>query len=399
MTTETAQNAPEWLKLPVKLQHQFFEHAALEAERTKKTLLEQKTKLEQIRKMLTFKAIPKDDSWKTWRIAVVDGSDSPIMSERVGGRFGTYSAGYHIFQNMELVDEEYFSGYVVDSQTGSSDASQKVLELLTTELEREAALKCLDKEVDLLIIDGPFFGFRARCRIIAEREVPVSRKGVDLVKHLVEMSQRLLDSGKVVGIVKRVETAAIDGWTIRNSGTRNLALTRNDKDLLSSFMKAGESLSYEEHFGSHDAFNYLSRLAWAFGRFYTTEAGRSIESIYQACAGDVERNIKRDLNCDPAQILATTRYFARCAYPAPPFAIEFNLGTKVDAILAFCQAACNPATGLPLPLDIIDQDVGIPRGFTQEFVEEIEATLARDRDLDKFELETRFSSLNPQKRE
>jgi hypothetical protein len=52
-----------------------------------------------------------------------------------------------------------------------------------------------------------------------------------------------------------------------------------------------------------------------------------------------------------------------------------------------------------LPLDLIDQDVGIPRGFTQEFVEEIEATLASDPDLDKFELETRFSSLNPQKRE
>jgi hypothetical protein len=243
MSTKTTQNAPAWLKLPVKLQHQFFEHASSEADKTKKLLLEQKAKLEQIRKLLTFKPIPKDDSWKQWRIAVVDGSDSPIMSERIGGRFGTYSAGYHIFQEMELVDEEYFSGYVVDSQTGSSDASQKALELLTTELEREAALQCLDKNADLVIIDGPFFGFRARCRIIAEREVPASRKGVDLVKHLVEMSQKLLESEKVVGIVKRVETAAIDGWSIRNSGTRNLALSRNDKDLLSSFMRAGESFA------------------------------------------------------------------------------------------------------------------------------------------------------------
>ena len=41
----------------------------------------------------------------------------------------------------------------------------------------------------------------------------------------------------------------------------------------------------------------------------------------------------------------------------------------------------------------------VPRGFTREFVEEIEATLARDPDLDKFDLETRFSSLNPQKQE
>jgi hypothetical protein len=47
----------------------------------------------------------------------------------------------------------------------------------------------------------------------------------------------------------------------------------------------------------------------------------------------------------------------------------------------------------------MDQDVGIPRGFTREFVEEIEATLAKDPELSKFELETRFASLNPQKQE
>jgi hypothetical protein len=219
------------------------------------------------------------------------------------------------------------------------------------------------------------------------------------VKHLVKTSQELLDSGKVVGIVKRIETAAIDGWTILRSGAGDLALSRNDKDILSSLMKQGEWFSYEEHFGSHDAFNYLSRLAWAFGRFYTTEGGRSIESIHEACKGDVERNIRRDLGCEPNQILRTTRHFARCSYPAPPFAIEVHPKMKMEPVMAFCQSSCNAATGLPLPLDLIDQDVGIPRGFTREFVEEIEASLARDPDLDKFELETRFSSLNPQKQE
>jgi len=400
-TEEAAQSSPEWLKLPIMLQHQFFEHASAEAQRTKKLLLEQKKKLEEVRKLLSFKPILEDDTWKEWRVAVVDGSDSPVMSERVGGRFGTYSAGYHIFQGMELVEEEYFSGYMTDDQVGNHEVSQKVLGLLTTELEREAALRCLEKDVDLIIIDGPFFGFRPRCRIVAEKEiaVPTPRKGSDLVKRLVEMSQKLLDCEKAVGIVKRIETAAIDGWSILKSGTRDLALSRNDRDILASFMKSGESFSYEEHFGSHDAFNYLSRLAWAFGRFYTTEGGRSIESIYRACKGDVERNIRRELNCEPSQILRTTRYFIRCSYPAPPFAIEVKPGIKIEPLLAFCLAICNKATGLPLLLDLIDQDVGIPRGFTREFVEEIEATLARDPELDKFELETKFSSLNPQKSE
>jgi len=397
---EPIQNQPDWLKLPVKLQHQFFEHAATEAQRTKKLLLEQKKKLEEIGKLLSFKPIPKDDSWKEWRIAVVDGSESPVISERVGGRFGTYSVGYHIFQGMELTEEEYLSGYMSDDQVGSNEISQKVLGLLTTELEREAAVKCLEKGVDLIIIDGPFFGFRPRCRIVANKEisVPVARRGSDLVKRVVEMSQELLDCGKAIGIIKRIQTSAIDGWTILRSGTRDLALSRNDKEILASLMKPGEFFSYEEHFGSHDSFNYLSRLAWTFGRFYSTES-RSMESIYQACRKSIRRNIEKDLKCVPDQILRTTRYFVRCSYPALPFAIEVKPGTEVQPLLSFCQATCNKATGLPLVLDLIDQDVGMPRGFTREFVEEIEATLARDPDLDKFELETRFSSLNPQKRE
>jgi len=81
------------------------------------------------------------------------------------------------------------------------------------------------------------------------------------------------------------------------------------------------------------------------------------------------------------------------------FAIEVHPKMKLGPVIAFCQSSCNAATGLPLPLDLVDQAVGIPRGFTREFVEEIEATLAKDPDLDKFELETRFSSLNPQKGE
>jgi len=45
------------------------------------------------------------------------------------------------------------------------------------------------------------------------------------------------------------------------------------------------------------------------------------------------------------------------------------------------------------------QDITIPTGFTQEFVEEIEARLVKDSALDKYELQNHFASLNPQKQE
>lgn len=54
-------------------------------------------------------------------------------------------------------------------------------------------------------------------------------------------------------------------------------------------------------------------------------------------------------------------------------------------------------TGLPFPIDLIDENVLLPRGFTKEFVEEVEALLIQDKALDKVDLSNYFSYLNPQK--
>jgi len=118
MKPTTFEQFPEWVKIPSQMQYQFFELAEEQAKLIKVKLLEDKEKLKNLRKLLTFKRIPKNDEWKKWRVAVVDGSDSPVMSERVGGRFGTYGATYHIFEGMDLVEEEYFSGNLSGFQIG-----------------------------------------------------------------------------------------------------------------------------------------------------------------------------------------------------------------------------------------------------------------------------------------
>jgi hypothetical protein len=124
-----------------------------------------------------------------------------------------------------------------------------------------------------------------------------------------------------------------------------------------------------------------------------------MDSIFKAVKGDVERNIKKDLACEPDLILQTARHYVRCAYPAAPFCFETPVDFNLAPLLAFFNASCNKATGLPIQLDLTDQDVTIPAGFTREFVEEIEARLAKDPELDKFEIENHFGSLNPQKQE
>ena len=389
----------DWVKIPAKMQNQFFELAEKQTKEIKAKLLRDKVKLESLSKILFFSQIAENDDWKNWRIAVVDGSDSPVMSERIGGRFGTYGATYHIFQGLDLVDEEYYSGDYSDYQIGDPEASMKMLQVLTATLERQTAIDCLSKNVDLIIIDGSFFGFRPNCRKIHSAKLKKGpyQTGADLVKYVRDLSLKLLESGKVIGIIKRVQSSAIDGWTIHRSENQDLQLYRNDKEILASLLKEGQVFSYETAFGDPALFTYFSRLALQYHRY--ADEVRSMESIFNAVKADVDRNVRRDLLCEPEQILKTARHFVRCAYPAPPFCFETPLNFNLAPLLAFFKASCNKATGLPIQLDLTDQDITIPAGFTREFVEEIEARLTKDSELDMYEIENHFGSLNPQKQE
>jgi hypothetical protein len=221
---------------------------------------------------------------------------------------------------------------------------------------------------------------------------------LDLLKYTRDLTLKLLESGKTVGIIKRVQSSAIDGWTIYKNGNQDLQLYRNDKEILASLLKEGEYFSYKTAFQDSGMFTYYSRLALAYQR-YAREGERRIESIFKASSGEVDRNIKRDLLCEPDQILRTSRHYVRCAYPAPPLCVETPTDFDLTPLLAFFEASCNKATGLPIQLDLTDQDVTIPAGFTREFVEEIEARLTKDSELDMYEIENHFGSTNPQKQE
>lgn len=99
------------------------------------------------------------------------------------------------------------------------------------------------------------------------------------------------------------------------------------------------------------------------------------------------------------KILKTARPYVRCSSSAPPFCFETLIGVDVKPILAYFQANHNPATGLPFPLDLVDENVTLPEGFTKEFVKEVESLLIKDPKLDKYDLSNHFLSINPQKEE
>ena len=388
-----------WSHLPIDLQHQFFAQAEEESKKCKTKLLQQAEKLKTFMKLLKFEPVPRDDRWKDWKIACVDGSYSPTISERMGARYGICCAGYLIFKGDTLVAEKYRSDKLSQEQVGDSDTTSQILMLLSTKLERELALECLKKEdVDLLLVDGAFFGFRAKLSQI--RNEPIEIDGFKSVGKLADyvrdISMDVMNSGKAVGIVKRVRTNAFDGWLIERAGDTHQCLERNDRAVLASIMPEGHWFAYEWLFGAPAKYNFYTTLRTAYEKF-SVKGGMSL--VQKKTEELIKSDVARSLKCPAEDVLKTSRYYIRCADSAPPFCFETLIGVDVKPILAYFQANHNPATGLPFPLDLTDENVSLPENLTREFVEEVEALLIKDSDLDKYDLSNHFLSINPQKEE
>lgn len=78
-----------------------------------------------------------------------------------------------------------------------------------------------DESPDLIVVDGSFYGFGIPSRLVRDRRIQQEafEYGSDVVDHVVDSTSRLLGSGRAVGVVKGVTTAAIDGWIIKATAT------------------------------------------------------------------------------------------------------------------------------------------------------------------------------------
>ncbi|MFQ6134581.1 MAG: DNA double-strand break repair nuclease NurA, partial [Nitrososphaerales archaeon] len=402
---------PDWMKIPVVLQHQFFKHAQEEAERCKRRLKKRFERISLLAKHIKTEPIPKSDEWRKWRVAVVDGSNSPVTSERLGSRYGVYCAEYMIFEGDQPVEEGFDADEFVQDQVGSRDVAEKVLSMMRVRLERSIALQCLEeKDVDLVLLDGSFFGFRAEAYRINDELLDTKdfEMGSDLTADVREKSLRLLKSGRAVGVIKRSRTSAFDGWLIRRYGDESRCIYSNDKFILSFLLPVGHWFAYHwlfrptiEHIEtqrvlekSRIAFNYYTRFREIYRyKVLKKKEKISMEKIYDDAAQNLKRTIRKSLDIDHLQILKTARYYARCSN-ALPFEFETHLNAEVKPILSYFLGFHNPATGLPWPIDLVDENVSLPRGFTREFVDEIEAELIRDPEVqDKIGLQAYFSHL------
>lgn len=389
-----------WSKLPIDLQEQFYGKVEQEARSLIKVLQESGVALEEakpkIRPYIHASTFGTDTNTK---IGAVDGSFSPRASERIGGRFAVYSAGFLMLKDKEITDEGYWGDDFRQDQSYPHPLFTAGLQVIESEIEKEASLRALEKNPDLLLVDGGFLGFAySLFKIRKETSVPdwLEKRA----QHALEMTYRLLDSGKCAGVVKRGRSRAIGGWLSMLARRRSPLVRYLDKQILYAMMSPPSVLDYAEILGRPGFHRTHTRISELLDSGRTTDPIEAMEeakfwavnSMAKALGTTDERKI-RDLES------RINRIQIRVSGDAPPFELELAAGSEDRIMRALFSSSdnFNRATGLPIAIDLVDEYVSLPMEFTKEFVTEVEARLAQMYEGDLNDVKGFFSNMNPQK--
>ncbi|RLG05370.1 MAG: hypothetical protein DRN61_00825 [Thaumarchaeota archaeon] len=416
-------------RLPPRLQESFFELADHATRRLSEFLKREEEKLKELGSILKFRRMPQRIR-EDLRVGAVDGSVSPRLSERLGFRVGVYAATYMAFDGGAIIsdgDERSMeAGYLIAPQTGSPLHTKKILSLLSTLLERKLALRCLKEyDVDLMLIDGSFYGFRTRCSEIKDkrlRDLGVEgpeldewgiETGWDLIKKVYDLTNELKKTGKVVAVIKRVRTSAIDGWLLSRSWSLSSILSRNDRAILRRLMKPGEYFDYADLLEDRSHYLHYSGLKGWFNEIMRKIRDLPEGEKLRKALEHVEKKLRLQISTDlcPAgasdrekdetyrEVISPMRLYVRLSPYAAPACIELGDGVDLNLALAYLLASGNPATGLPFPIDLIDEMISFDRRLASEFADEVEAKLLLSSGLNVDDVHGYFESINPQKSE
>lgn len=414
-------------KLPFKLQMDFYEFARRAAAKTAEEIKLERDKLSRLNKLLRFREIPEVIDGGL-RVGAVDGSSSPTFSERLGYRIGVYTACYIVFEGGEIVsdkdDESMEGGYMMVNQIGGVQQARKILSLFMTAKEREMALKCIEKyNVDLMLIDGSFYGFRTRCSEIKRLDfknlgIEEYRAGGELIRRILDLTRKLVRTGKTVGIIKRVRTCAIDGWRLSNTWKREHIMNRNDRSILRSLLPPGKYFDYGDIV--EDGWSYLhytSLITWydEMVRKGIIREESTVSENKESAFEYVDRKLRVQIATDLAshvpsrdavggvggelanEVTSRPRVHARLSKYTAPICLELGEDVDPDVVLAYSIMNVNPATGIPFPIDLVDEQISVGKELAREFAEEVEARLLLESEISSEEVEARLEPLNPQK--
>jgi len=365
------------LQMPRPLVDTFFQLAEEHATNTLKKIRDAEVRIHKIAKYIESKPVKPVETSLT--IATVDGSISPKSSNRLGTRMAVLSAGYKIFRKEKLI-EERFSGDVFSEGSIEGHMFSILSSLKMIRMERIAALEALKRHPDLLLIDGPFFSFLYPPSWV----VRYAPEGIEIVQDILRSTSKIIASGKAIGVIKRSALRAIDGWLFAK-GKEDLVTNMRDKYILTRLMPPLTYWDYESIMD--DPMVYSRAISRAQLR------GLKGEEALRWAKMILKRDQTRLGIVSPPKL---KRGYIRSSSETAPFEVELPANMSIKKIAEKIIPLCNPATGLPFPLDLIDADISLDRRIAKTFADEVEARVL---DENPKAVKDYFTGINPQKEE
>ena len=383
---------PEWIKLPLDLQHEFFQLASEEAERLVNVI----RTIDENLKILKAEIYPHIQSFpnqtKRSVIGAVDSSRSPRFSERLGVRYGVFATGVVYLKGTESRKEKFKPGIFKRRQALSQDESKHFFSLLTTYCERKMALEVLN-ECDLLFIDGSFYSFVYPALDMKKLGFLETEEKKKLLSEVFNITEELRKSGKVLGVIKRSHSKALGGYFFLKTDNRTF-VNIIDKHILSLIMPEKSFFEYSSILGEQPTAiytgisNLVSRGKISANKEELVEIAK--EKAYKPFE---ELGFSKDGFIDMRR--AQIRFYS----DLPPCELEYPSSINLKEVLSEDELF-NETTNLPIALDLVDNLVNISSKFTEEFVSEIEGRVLdnitkKGGNIDS--IKVFFTFLNPQK--
>lgn len=382
----------EWVKLPHDLQAKFFQEAEREAERIVQYIRRIDREFRDLKPLLEkyFRKLGRSD--RLYVVSAIDSSRSPRLSERLGVRYGVFAVGRLKTRGLERLSEDYMTGLFKRRQAFSKDKSRHFFSLLATYSERKMALKAV-KDSDFVLIDGSFYGFIYEA-LRMKKQGFYGEEERKVLKDTFEATNRLIEEGKVLGVIKRSHSRIIGGWLALCGDRNNPYVNTIDKLILARLMPPGTLLNYRDLVGEDyplPFYTTLARIVSSRGLEVSDPVNEALDKIYQPFkALDLPKGYFKELS----------RIQVKAYEGAPPCEIEYPRKVGLEKVMEWMSQPnfFNEITGLPITLDLVDNLINIPSRFTDEFVAEVEARVLdklRGEDMDSVKLF--FAFLNPQK--
>lgn len=379
----------EWIKLPHDLQHKFFEIAEKETSKVAEILDELVKELSAVKEIVQKNLRIYGTSGERYRIAAVDGSRSPRLSQRLGIRYGVFAVGATYLYGKERHDE-FGAGFFKRKQALSQDESIYMFDLKSALEERRFAKKALSN-ADFVVLDGAFYGFLYTA-IKMMKEGYTSDNHLRVIEDTYSTTSELVESGRVVGVIKRSRTRAIGGYLL-SKGKKTQLSSVIDKLILASVMPTRSVFEYESIVGKEPVpvYSYIANLA---------SKGKLPDNFIDEARLKTYRPFE-EFGFSKEPFSSLRRMQVRNYESMPPCEIEFPEKMKEDVFKLISQDGFfNEATNLPMALDLVDSAVNLSAKFADEFTDEVQSRLMDILDKTKKDKEIArifFELINPQK--